>query len=112
MEQYGHIRKSIIPDIQVKMLELCLSDGENGIMPCCTERIPKGIDYRTDSVLREVILQRIDQHSKLLPLTQRKKELYNIHKKNSVNFLEKLSVYNNLPIFMRKHLLCKGFKAG
>lgn len=107
MSHDSFIRKSIVPDIQVRLLTICLSDNENGIFT--TQR---GEDILCDNnfVFKEIISNRIN--SQHIPLTQRKKLLYEISKNKKDNFYEALEDYNILPITMRKHMLIKSPRAG
>ncbi len=110
------VRKMIIPDISVKILDLCLSDGENGISAVTTQRESGVSDYRCDSVLQEVISLRITEGYKALPLTLRKRKIYEDTLKEQKELLQNCidnMLQNGIaPIILRKHLLCKHSMAG
>ena len=107
------VRKSIIPDIQTKLLALCLSDDENGVIIPVTQRESRILNYQADYVLKEVIQERIKNNSNILPLALRKKQIYEKSlkeaQKNSV--YKQLEEYSVIPISLRKHLLCKDSRA-
>ncbi len=115
-ERSRHIRNFIVPDISVKLLDLCLSSDENGILMPPIHRRTKMIDYRADVTLKEMIEQKLKDKELMLPLTLRKRKLYEISvckKKNcSENKLEEMFSSGVVPITMRKHLLCKQCRAG
>ena len=94
----GKIRTNVIPDIQVKILALCLNENENGIIPRINNETNL-LDYRADQVFQETIKNKIEKQKNIITL-----EL----KKSLVN---KLSDFEVLPITMRKHLLCKESRA-
>lgn len=110
----GTIRESVIPDIQVKILALCLDDNENGILLSSTQRVSKSMDFRADWALRDIITTKIQNQQKAIPLTLRKKMLYDntLKETKSLSIIEKLSDYEILPINMRKLLLYKDCRAG
>lgn len=72
----SNVRKEIIPDVQMKMLELCLSDDENGIFMPSTKRKSQVSDFRADWALKDIISERIKNSQRPLPLALRKKKLY------------------------------------
>ena len=110
----GLIRKSVVPDIQVKILELCLSDEENGLLMPSTKRHSNSIDFRADWALKEIISSKIENQKKGVPLVLRKKQLYD----KSINHNKISDIYDRiyniriLPITIRKHLLYKDCRAG
>lgn len=110
------IRKSVIPDIQVKLLKLCLNEDENGIIMPITERDSHNLDFRADCVLQEVIIGKIKQKQENLPLVIRKRRLYEDTLKKEKeerlkqNF-EKLLDTKTVPIKMRKYLLYQEIRA-
>lgn len=111
------LRKSVIPDIQVKILDLFLNDDENGILMPITKRESKNIEFRADWVLRDVITSRIKQKQECLPFVIRKRQLYEeaIKKDNEEKLkhdLARLCEFKNVPITMRKYLLYQQAKAG
>lgn len=111
------LRKTIIPDIQVKLLDLCLSDNENGILIPITKRESKNIEFRADWALQDVITSRIKQKQECLPLVIRKRQLYEeaIRKNKEEKLkhgLKQLFEFTNVPIIMRKYLLYQQAGAG
>ena len=109
------IRDAIIPDASVRLLSLCLSDDENGIVVPITQRKSKCLDFRAYWALQSVIKERIE--NKAIPLVLRKRQLYeNATKKepesNSKLYVNELLALNAVPIFMRKHLLYQDCRAG
>ncbi len=111
----AQIRECIIPDISVKILNLCLSDDENGILMPITQRKSKTMDFRADWALQSVIKERIE--NKTLPLVLRKKQLYENRKKlddleKKSNGLEDLLQTGCAPFLLRKHLLYQQCRAG
>ena len=108
-----HIRKSIIPDISVKFLDLCLSADENGILMPPLHRESKMMEYRADIALKELISQKLRSRELAIPLAMRKRQLYmNSRNSKSSGDLDDLFVSGTVPIFMRKHLLCRQSRAG
>ena len=115
LKRKTRIREAIIPDISVKLLNLCLGEDENGILMPITQRKTKDMDFRADWALQNVIKERIEK--KALPLVLRKKQLYEnsiicleIEKKQpSLDYLFK---NGPAPIMMRKHLLNLNSRAG
>ena len=55
----NNIRKEIIPDVQTKILELCLSDDENGLFIQSTKRKSQVLEFRADWALKDIISERI-----------------------------------------------------
>ncbi len=111
------IRKSIIPDIHVKLLDLCLSEDENGILMPITKRDSKSMDFRMDWALQDVITSRIKQKTECIPLVIRKRQLYEeaIKKDKEEKLkhnLELLFESKNVPITKRKYLLYQQARAG
>ena len=108
------IRDAIIPDIQVKLLALCLSDDENGILTS-TQRKANSLDFQADIALRDLINQRINNNSKALPLVMRKRQLYEKRIKESKeenDIIKRLEDFTTVPLMLRKHLLYKESRAG
>lgn len=95
----GKIRTEVIPDLQVKILALCLSDDENGINPRISTDT-KLLSYKADEILRETIQNKI------------KKSKQAIASELNFGLMDKLAQYEVLPITMRKHLLYKDCRAG
>ena len=109
----GCIRESVIPDIQVKILKLCLHDNENGVLTPSIDLTTRTPEYRTNLILQEVIKSKIEKQKKAIPITLRKKYLYqNSLKNHTKNILtEKFSQYQIVPITMRKHILYQECRA-
>ena len=111
------IRDSVIPDIQTKVLRLLLCEEENGI---CDNKIVKRTNFiedRTESILKEIVYERIKQAKKGIPLVLRKKIIYEQHInelkiEEETNKLQAVTNSNILPINKRKLLLCKQIRAG
>lgn len=111
------LRKSVIPDIQVKLLDLCLNDDENGILMPITKRESKNIEFRADWALQDVITSRIKQKYECVPLVIRKRQLYEESVKKDEeeklkHSLEQLFEFKNVPITKRKYLLYQRARAG
>lgn len=112
----GLIRDNVVPDIQVKMLKLCLSDDENGIV-IPTSRLYNNLEYRNDYVFREILADRINAKQTLLPLTIRKIKIYTntlkeLEVANLIEKIENMSTNGQVPITMRKYLLYNQCRAG
>ena len=113
------IRDSVIPDVSVRLLELCLSNDENGIFIPSTQRSSKKLDFRGDWALQEIINERIKkEHTQVaIPLVLRKRELYKKINSNTSNEqksqkIEELLSSGKTPITLRKLLLYKQSRAG
>lgn len=110
------IRESVIPDIQVRLLKLCLNEDENGIILPITKRDSHNMVFRADWVLQEVISDKIKQKQENIPLVIRKRRLYEDALKKEKeerlkqNF-EKLLGTKTVPIKMRKYLLYQEIRA-
>lgn len=112
-----HIRDSVIPDLSVKLLNLCLSTNENEILIPQTQRENCDLNFQADITLKEIITQKINNESKGLPLALRKKKLYEkiileSKKEKKENDFEDIFTLEVVPITMRKHLLCRQCRAG
>ena len=110
-----YIRRSVIPDISVKILKLCLDESENDFLFSCTRRPSGNFEYLNDIVLREVITEKICNKRDFVPITLRKKHLYEKIKNEQSCTENKLVYLNNMtcvPITMRKHILYSQVQAG
>ena len=116
-EDSMHIRKSIIPDSSVKLLELCLSDDANEFWMPTTQRSTKTMEYRSDVTLKELITQKIQSQNQALTSQQRKKVFTKnairdaLVEKDMISFC-KIFPIGLAPITMRKHLLYQQSRAG
>ena len=112
-EQKPIIRDMVIPDIQVKILKLCLGEDENGIV---TSRAPSKIPietHRTDIALKEIISRKIREHEENISLDLKKKAIYDVSANDIFNDkLNMLFPSDVVPITMRKHLLYVRTRAG
>ena len=88
------VRKSIIPDNDVKLLDLCLAEGENGILPEL-DILTKRLKYGEDSTYKEIISKKFEQKEKILPITLRKRLLYD-KTAEAVMELEKQVIYEEI----------------
>ena len=120
IERRAKIRTSIIPDSSVKLLELCLSDEENGIFIPTTQRKTSNIEFRGDWALQNVITERIQKsysQPNIQPLVLRKRELLKSKKQikkstEETQKIEEIFKQGNVPIMMRKFLLYQQIRAG
>ena len=86
-------RESIVPDLSVKILDLCLNSDENGIAAPSTRRRAYSFEYGADQILKEVISKRIENHAKPVPLSQRKRSIYEqALKENTKKELKKVKI--------------------
>lgn len=111
--QSQHIRRPIVPDISVKLLDLCLSPDESGILMPPVQRRSKMLEYCADLTLKELISQRLKDKEAAVPLVMRKRNLYEKSKAaEKEEPLEEVFFSKVAPITMRKHLLHKQCRAG
>lgn len=111
------IRESVIPDLSVKMLNLCLEDEEISVLFPPTSRATRTMEYRADVTLKELISEKIKDSSNALPLSLRKKKLYQktteeIQNQVAASVIENLRSLQVVPIMMRKHTLYEQCRAG
>ncbi len=109
------IRKSVIPDDSVKILELCLSTEENGIVLFSSRQKVSDNEYSTDSLLKNLIAAKIKEKVGSLPLTLRKVLIYEKAKKEQISeniddCLLVFNQFNKMSIVMRKYLRCMQLK--
>ena len=116
-EQSAHIRESVIPDISVKLLNLCLGPDENGVLMPPTHRTARSLEYRADVTLKEMIAQRLCDKKEALSLAIKKRKIYEITENNpedlnKSNDFDKLFSLGVVPINLRKHMLYHQCRAG
>ncbi len=105
------IRASVIPDDSVKILDLCLTSEENGIVISVSRSKNDEVNFFADSALKNLIATKIADNNFQIPLTMRKRLMYerakkaNISKKIVDEFLNFCN-YNKISIIMRKYLSC------
>ena len=109
-----YIRSAVIPDMQVRLLNLCLNDDENGMQAYVTYRESTSINWHSDSILQEIISDRISNKATLLPIAQRKRKIYEDAVKQKEqeadNFWKTVNNLGAMPITVRKYLLCQQSK--
>lgn len=105
---YKKIRETIIPDIQVKMLDLCLSDNTSQMFIPTTPSAQRQISINTDNLYQEIINTRLK--NKKLSRACKNKLLYESVTMEIIDLKEPVPLYEILstkivPITLRKHLL-------
>ena len=76
LEQTLHIRRSIVPDTSVRILDICLASDENEILMQPISRSAKMLDFRADVTLKDMISQKIYNKEFAIPINLRKRKLY------------------------------------
>ena len=117
MSWESDIRKEVIPNAQIKLLDLCVEQDVDQILMPPTQRKSNTVEFRADWALKDVIKQRIEFNKDVLPLVLRKRKIY---EKSLMQFKNKIetsdySVFAEsdfVPITLRKHLLYLKSRAG
>ena len=104
--KFSNFRSNIIPSDSVKILSLCLGDDENGILLDKPRLNTNRLEYNQDSILSNMIAQKIQQQKNKVEKRLKPKVYYNEEQNLS---LEKIPFNHHVPITLRKHLLYKTY---
>ena len=106
LNKFSNFRTNIIPSDSVKILSLCLDDDENGILPDEPRLNTNRLEYNRDSILSDMIAQKIQQQKNKVEKRLKAKVYYNEELNLS---LEKMHLSRYVPINLRKHFLYKTY---
>ena len=116
MRRNLQIREEIVPSLSTKLLDIYLSENETEIFSPTTQRKRSIVSTQNDSILNEIIQEKIDNEIQKIPLVLRKRKLYensikNIEISQKEIQLSQIATNSVVPIIARKFLLLKQARA-